>query len=517
MSNMRYIGGKLGCPINLVSVAFVVAAMLPIMVSCTATPTPSDDTGTDSPVQPDVEGNDDGVGPADAAVDENPDSVEPDDDLLSIADVDADMDSDGDGILDEFDECADTPDGTDVDAVGCPFSTPDSGDEDQDGVPDNRDECADTLEDAPVDERGCAVGQLDNDGDGVSDEFDLCADTPTVVNVDENGCAESQRDEDRDGVMDDRDRCAGTAPRTLVDESGCPISQRDPPAPPVPPADTLPVCGNGLLESGEECDDGNVQAGDGCDPRCLTESPANNDCDTPLAVGDGESSFDSTGATTDGPDEAETCNFFESARLEADVWFCYTSSCSGQVVASLCGSDFDTKMAVYSGCGCPSTTPVGCSDDDCGVGAFNSRVAFPSVQGQSYMIRIGGFQGDQGAGTLTISCGADPCSPDAGECFVAHESTGCEDEDCCGATCSLDPYCCDVAWDDVCAGKAEGLCMGSFSACAAGAGSCDAINGSPGCDSSACCNSVCLSDPFCCVDTWDDLCAEQAANVCDLE
>jgi len=32
-----------------------------------------------------------------------------------------------------------------------------------------------------------------------------------------------------------------------------------------------PVCGNGILEWGEECDDGNLVAGDGCDPACLVE------------------------------------------------------------------------------------------------------------------------------------------------------------------------------------------------------------------------------------------------------
>jgi len=33
----------------------------------------------------------------------------------------------------------------------------------------------------------------------------------------------------------------------------------------------LPVCGNGILESGERCDDGNLIAGDGCDSNCQIE------------------------------------------------------------------------------------------------------------------------------------------------------------------------------------------------------------------------------------------------------
>src|SRR4051794_1405055 len=35
----------------------------------------------------------------------------------------------------------------------------------------------------------------------------------------------------------------------------------------------LPVCGNGKVESGEQCDDGNTTSGDGCSATCLNENP----------------------------------------------------------------------------------------------------------------------------------------------------------------------------------------------------------------------------------------------------
>jgi cysteine-rich repeat protein len=41
----------------------------------------------------------------------------------------------------------------------------------------------------------------------------------------------------------------------------------NPPNPPIPSA----VCGNGVVETGETCDDGNTDAGDGCDANCATE------------------------------------------------------------------------------------------------------------------------------------------------------------------------------------------------------------------------------------------------------
>jgi len=33
------------------------------------------------------------------------------------------------------------------------------------------------------------------------------------------------------------------------------------------------ACGNGLVEPGEECDDGNTLSGDGCSSTCVSECP----------------------------------------------------------------------------------------------------------------------------------------------------------------------------------------------------------------------------------------------------
>jgi hypothetical protein len=48
--------------------------------------------------------------------------------------------------------------------------------------------------------------------------------------------------------------------------------------------------------------------------------------------------------------------------------------------------------------------------------------------------------------------------PSSGPCCVAHGGPGCNDGACCLAVCAIDPFCCDIAWDSICAGEAVDLC-----------------------------------------------------------
>ena len=89
------------------------------------------------------------------------------------------LDSDGDGVVDERDQCPNTPRGITVDARGCP---PDS---DGDGVPGYLDRCPGTPPGVAVDNSGCP---FDSDGDGVADHLDQCPNTPKGATVNEVGC-----------------------------------------------------------------------------------------------------------------------------------------------------------------------------------------------------------------------------------------------------------------------------------------------------------------------------------------
>jgi outer membrane protein OmpA-like peptidoglycan-associated protein len=152
-------------------------------------------------------------------------------------------DSDHDGVLNNRDRCADTPEGAQVDASGCPADSDNDGvangvdrcpntaigatvdasgcprDTDNDNIADGVDKCPDTPQGVLVDARGCPK---DSDGDTIPDGLDRCSDTPKGATVDALGCP---GDEDSDGVLDGLDRCPRTPIGATVNSSGCVAGQ----------------------------------------------------------------------------------------------------------------------------------------------------------------------------------------------------------------------------------------------------------------------------------------------------
>lgn len=135
--------------------------------------------------------------------------------------VSRDKDQDKDGVIDDEDECPDTPFGVKVDEKGCPL------DGDKDGIPDYLDECPD-IPGLP-EYNGCP----DTDGDGIIDKEDDCPELPGLPEY--NGCP----DTDGDGVIDPNDICPDTQPGIVVDEYGCPIDSD----------------GDGLTDDVDQCPD----------------------------------------------------------------------------------------------------------------------------------------------------------------------------------------------------------------------------------------------------------------------
>lgn len=97
------------------------------------------------------------------------------------------QDADGDGVVDLWDDCPDTPSGVRVNSRGCEIvDTVRDMDSDRDGVPTGDDRCPNSRPGAVVDAYGCEP--RDDDNDNVPNSADRCPNTRTGANVDEKGC-----------------------------------------------------------------------------------------------------------------------------------------------------------------------------------------------------------------------------------------------------------------------------------------------------------------------------------------
>lgn len=123
----------------------------------------------------------------------------------------------------------------------------------------------------------------------------------------------------------------------------------------------------------------------------------------PPVIGVGETEFTTIGATEGDPDAG--CGQF--AAPGPDIWFRHTATCTGTLLVSTCGdADFDTKIAVYEGCGviCSDSTLIACNNNGSGCSGGTSSLEIPVVAGTCYRIRIGGNAGASGRGVLTLAC-----------------------------------------------------------------------------------------------------------------
>ncbi|MBK7876278.1 MAG: hypothetical protein IPJ77_11055 [Planctomycetes bacterium] len=147
------------------------------------------------------------------------------------------------------------------------------------------------------------------------------------------------------------------------------------------------------------------------------------DCTTAQAIaGVGSFPFNNTTATTGTQGQSNaTCLFFGSTAIQRDVWFTWTSNVTDQVELATCGTTMDSKVAVYAGSGCPTTPPIVCNDDSCGL---QSRLNFAAVAGNTYTIQLGTFPnaaGGVGNFTLGTIVPPPPCGTNTGPDVIVGE------------------------------------------------------------------------------------------------
>ncbi len=163
---------------------------------------------------------------------------------------------------------------------------------------------------------------------------------------------------------------------------------------------------------------------------------------------------------------------------------------------------------IAGGCAscCNATGLPGCGDPECeaivcAIDPFCCDVAWDGIC----------------AGEACDLCQCCDCSPppDGCDCCEAHPGVGCSDPECEAAVCAIDPFCCDVEWDNICAGEAQDICETLCTPCIGDPGcNCCFATGVPGCDDPECEAAVCAIDPFCCDVAWDQICADEACDLC---
>ena len=147
----------------------------------------------------------------------------------------------------------------------------------------------------------------------------------------------------------------------------------------------------------------------------IIDPPVNDDCSDATAITGAVTEFTTIDASGSGFGLPLSCSTSSGPEVFSDVWFSWTAPCTGFATIASCGSEFDSRLAVYAGSTCPSSNiaPVSCADNICG---DDASVTFLALEGQAFLIRVGSpVDGDEGQGSLFVDCepiGGNPCPED---------------------------------------------------------------------------------------------------------
>jgi len=127
-------------------------------------------------------------------------------------------------------------------------------------------------------------------------------------------------------------------------------------------------------------------------PYSFTTTLVNDDCANAIAIGEVvDMAFSTVGSTQSGINPG--CG----GSNPYDIWYVYTASYTGSAIFDLCGSSYDTRLALYDACG---GTVLACNDDACGL---SSGFFYPVTASTSYYLQVGGYNAGIGEGNLSIS------------------------------------------------------------------------------------------------------------------
>jgi len=158
-------------------------------------------------------------------------------------------------------------------------------------------------------------------------------------------------------------------------------------------------------------------------------APANDACANATSIaGNGLFEFDNTFATTDGPPDP-LCFQFGTSQVESDVWYRWICPADGGYRITTCDlTSVDTRIALYDGQDCTTSSVLDCNDDaDGGACGLQSEVFGSNlVAGDAYLIRIGTFPGSpSGSGQFEVAPAMPPGPPPNDDCANAQALPDC--------------------------------------------------------------------------------------------
>lgn len=131
------------------------------------------------------------------------------------------------------------------------------------------------------------------------------------------------------------------------------------------------------------------------------QPPKNDECVNAIPVTDGAAYYGSTDCAA-ATDESSCADNDTS-----DVWHSYTPASTGLATINLAGSAFDTTLTVFDGCG---GKELACNDDSCG--DLQSEITMLMTEGNTYLIRVAGYDAASGDYTLTVNSSPHILSPE---------------------------------------------------------------------------------------------------------
>ena len=94
-----------------------------------------------------------------------------------------------------------------------------------------------------------------------------------------------------------------------------------------------------------------------------------------------------------------------SSSRSPDMVFRHVATQDCLLTATTCGSGYDTVLSIHSGCPPSEENELVCNDDSCGL---QSTAGYEVEAGETYWIRVSGYNGASGSFTLGLSCAEPP-------------------------------------------------------------------------------------------------------------